>query len=71
LTVSVDHDREPAGHWSARVSVDPAGAVVLIEGRGTAPPRRPAPPPPRGRARPHEPFATQARRRSVISTSAS
>ncbi|MEU4898795.1 sigma-70 family RNA polymerase sigma factor [Streptomyces sp. NPDC044780] len=44
ITVSVDHDREPAGHWSARVTVAPAGAVVLIEGRGTTPDPTPTPP---------------------------
>ncbi|NIY67230.1 BACON domain-containing protein [Streptomyces malaysiensis] len=48
ITVSVDHGREPAGHWSARVSVDPAGAVVRIEGRGTAPDPTPTPTDPSG-----------------------
>ncbi|MFE0509350.1 hypothetical protein [Streptomyces sp. NPDC058964] len=37
IKVYVDHLREPAGHWSARVAVAPAGAVVSIEGYGTAP----------------------------------
>ncbi|MFF5589946.1 BACON domain-containing protein [Streptomyces hygroscopicus] len=46
ITVSVDHDREPAGHWRARVTVDPAGAVVLIEGRGPAPEPTATPPDP-------------------------
>ncbi|MCC4319918.1 BACON domain-containing protein, partial [Streptomyces malaysiensis] len=48
ITVSVDHGREPARHWSARVSVDPAGAVVRIEGRGTAPDPTPTPTDPSG-----------------------
>ncbi|WP_246495673.1 BACON domain-containing protein [Streptomyces zagrosensis] len=34
LTVSVDHDLEPAGPWVARVSVAPTGSVVIIEGEG-------------------------------------
>ncbi|MFJ6691521.1 hypothetical protein [Streptomyces sp. NPDC091294] len=42
VRVYVDHLREPSGHWSARVSVSPAGAVVAIEGYGPAPaPSRP------------------------------
>ncbi|MFF0590683.1 hypothetical protein ACFYWD_32475 [Streptomyces sp. NPDC003781] len=48
VRVYVDHLREPSGHWSARVSVSPAGAVVAIEGYGPAPSRpgttRPDPP---------------------------
>ncbi|WP_320784567.1 BACON domain-containing protein, partial [Streptomyces sp. CRN 30] len=35
--VYVDHLREPSGHWHARVAVGPVGAVVSIEGHGTAP----------------------------------
>ncbi|MEU5401178.1 hypothetical protein ABZ348_18025 [Streptomyces sp. NPDC005963] len=42
LTVTVDRSREPVGAWRARVSVAPAGATVLIEGRGS--PVRPEPP---------------------------
>ncbi|KUL37572.1 BACON domain-containing protein [Streptomyces regalis] len=37
IKVYVDHLREPSGHWSARVAVSPAGALVSIEGYGTAP----------------------------------
>ncbi|MFC6064633.1 RNA polymerase sigma factor [Streptomyces ochraceiscleroticus] len=44
IRVYVDHDREPAGYWRARVSVEPAGAVITIEGRGAT---RPAPGGPR------------------------
>nr|WP_260682563.1 hypothetical protein [Streptomyces lividans] len=51
VRVYVDHLREPSGRWSARVAVSPAGAVVAIEGYGTAPaPSRPGPAPrPAGR----------------------
>ncbi|MEU0374023.1 hypothetical protein ABZ070_27970 [Streptomyces sp. NPDC006283] len=49
LYVVVDHSREPAGPWRARVGVDPSGAVVSIRGHGattpTAPPSSPAPDP--------------------------
>lgn len=37
IKVYVDQLREPSGYWSARVAVSPAGAVVSIEGYGTAP----------------------------------
>ncbi len=37
IKVYVDHLREPSGHWTARVAVSPAGAVVSIDGYGTAP----------------------------------
>ncbi|MEU9384291.1 hypothetical protein AB0D38_26395, partial [Streptomyces sp. NPDC048279] len=46
VKVYVDHLREPAGHWSARVAVAPAGAVVSIDGYGTAPPVKRGPTPP-------------------------
>ncbi|CAM5388705.1 BACON domain-containing protein OS=Streptomyces antimycoticus OX=68175 GN=SSPO_046830 PE=4 SV=1 [Streptomyces antimycoticus] len=58
ITVSVDHGREPAGHWSARVSVDPAGAVVLIEGRGASPEPTPAPTDSSGNPTPTDPPPT-------------
>ncbi|MEV0602023.1 sigma-70 family RNA polymerase sigma factor [Streptomyces sp. NPDC050315] len=47
IRVYVDRDREPAGYWRARVAVEPAGAVITIEGRGapTAPPSSPTPTP--------------------------
>ncbi|MEV0115493.1 hypothetical protein AB0H77_19980 [Streptomyces sp. NPDC050844] len=46
IRVYVDHDREPAGHWSARVSIAPAGAIVSIDGYGRATgPTTPAPRP--------------------------
>jgi DNA-directed RNA polymerase specialized sigma24 family protein len=37
VKVYVDHLREPSGHWTARVAVSPVGAIVSIEGYGTAP----------------------------------
>lgn len=37
IKVYVDQLREPSGHWNARVAIAPAGAVVSIEGYGTAP----------------------------------
>ncbi|MEV7090812.1 hypothetical protein AB0O07_33975 [Streptomyces sp. NPDC093085] len=40
VRVSVDHAREPAGPWSARVALYPAGQAVRIQGYGA----RPAPP---------------------------
>jgi hypothetical protein len=44
VKVFVDHLREPAGHWRARVAVAPAGAVVTIDGHGPVPtPPRPQP----------------------------
>ncbi|MEU0229843.1 MULTISPECIES: hypothetical protein [unclassified Streptomyces] len=50
IAVRVDHAREPAGAWSARVGVDPSGAVVRITGAGRSDPREvfhPAPDVPR------------------------
>ncbi|MET9891663.1 hypothetical protein ABZZ47_15820 [Streptomyces sp. NPDC006465] len=41
IKVYVDHLREPVGHWSARVSISPAGAVVTIAGYGKAGPSHP------------------------------
>ncbi|MEU2714672.1 hypothetical protein [Streptomyces sp. NPDC007205] len=45
IKVYVDHLREPSGHWHAQLAISPAGAVVSVDGYGTAPTRRPAPPP--------------------------
>ncbi|MFD8392201.1 hypothetical protein ACFV2N_24180 [Streptomyces sp. NPDC059680] len=45
IKVYVDHLREPSGHWHAQVAISPAGTVVTIDGYGTAPTRRPTPPP--------------------------
>ncbi|WP_030599570.1 BACON domain-containing protein [Streptomyces fulvoviolaceus] len=52
IKVYVDHLREPAGYWTARVAISPAGAVISIEGYGPAPtpsdpgPTAPSDPPP-------------------------
>ncbi|MCB5911451.1 BACON domain-containing protein [Streptomyces pinistramenti] len=44
VTVYVDRDREPVGHWRTRVVLDPGGAALTIEGHGTkAPGGGPAP----------------------------
>ncbi|MGX1884588.1 BACON domain-containing protein [Streptomyces sp. NPDC055287] len=46
LYVSVDHEREPAGPWRARIGIDPAGAVIAVRGHGrTTPPPNPDPRP--------------------------
>ena len=49
IKVYVDHLREPSGAWTARVAISPAGAVVTIQGYGTAPtpagPGKPTSPP--------------------------
>ncbi|MQY36307.1 hypothetical protein SRB17_43060 [Streptomyces sp. RB17] len=45
IKVYVDHLREPSGHWHAQVAISPAGAVVTIDGYGTAPTHHPTPPP--------------------------
>ncbi|MFF8394148.1 hypothetical protein [Streptomyces sp. NPDC016172] len=56
IKVYVDHLREPAGPWRAQVAVAPVGAVVHIEGYGTAPgPTGPGPRP----SGPGEPTPTQ------------
>lgn len=43
VTVAVDHDREPEGPWSGRVTFAPSGTSVTISGSGPAP--SPSPPP--------------------------
>ncbi|WP_220450191.1 BACON domain-containing protein [Streptomyces alboniger] len=46
VRVYVDHAREPAGHWRARVAIAPSGAAISIEGYGDGrPPGRPGPGP--------------------------
>ncbi|MET8742963.1 hypothetical protein [Streptomyces sp. NPDC004728] len=54
LHVLVDHRREPAGPWSARIALAPSGSAVVIRGRGT-PPLTPGGP---GRPVPADPSAT-------------
>ncbi|WP_202539720.1 MULTISPECIES: sigma-70 family RNA polymerase sigma factor [unclassified Streptomyces] len=34
IRVYVDHDREPAGHWSARIGIAPSGAAISLSGYG-------------------------------------
>ncbi|MFE7657017.1 hypothetical protein ACFU6M_29700, partial [Streptomyces bottropensis] len=48
IKVYVDQLSEPAGHWTAEVSLAPSGAVVTIEGYGPVPtpPVDPRPTPP-------------------------
>ncbi|MET8298444.1 sigma-70 family RNA polymerase sigma factor [Streptomyces sp. NPDC005180] len=47
LRITVDAEAQPVGAWSARVGVDPGGAVVSIQGRGRpAPDPDPTPPAP-------------------------
>ncbi|MCA6092356.1 sigma-70 family RNA polymerase sigma factor [Streptomyces sp. SCA3-4] len=63
VTVYVDHGREPAGRWSARVAVAPGGSVVTIEGCGAAPQpspssAHPSTPPPSAPAPTPEPSRT-------------
>ncbi|UQT57151.1 hypothetical protein M4V62_19730 [Streptomyces durmitorensis] len=64
IRVYVDHAREPAGHWSARVSVAPSGAIVSIDGYGngsgrpTRPGPRPTPTPPKPTPTPSTPDPT-------------
>ncbi|QJS14386.1 BACON domain-containing protein [Streptomyces argyrophyllae] len=66
VKVYVDHLREPSGHWHAQVAVAPAGAVVSIDGYGTAPSRptpphaSPTPPSSPPSTPPTEPPATQS-----------
>ncbi|MFE6978311.1 hypothetical protein [Streptomyces sp. NPDC057682] len=54
VRVLVDHVREPAGYWTARIAVAPSGAVVALHGYGGAAPSVP-PPSPSGPSRPHPP----------------
>ncbi|MGR4852154.1 BACON domain-containing protein [Streptomyces sp. LARHCF252] len=57
IKVYVDHLREPSGPWQAQVAVAPVGAVVHIEGFGTAP--TPSDPGPGPDPRPSEPPPTE------------
>ncbi|MET8475479.1 hypothetical protein ABZY90_35860 [Streptomyces sp. NPDC006422] len=34
ISVYVDHYREPRGHWTAHVGIDPSGAVISLDGYG-------------------------------------
>ncbi|MEJ8636530.1 BACON domain-containing protein [Streptomyces sp. MS2.AVA.5] len=44
IYVTVDRAREPVGAWSARVGVDPSGAVISVRGHGRPHPPTPHPP---------------------------
>ncbi|MCB5170308.1 sigma-70 family RNA polymerase sigma factor [Streptomyces bambusae] len=43
VRITVDPRGEPAGYWTARIGIDPAGAVISVEGRGKTPPDPPGP----------------------------
>ncbi|MFB7931169.1 hypothetical protein ACFC4C_18915 [Streptomyces sp. NPDC056039] len=59
IKVYVDHLREPSGPWHAQVAIAPVGAVVHIEGFGTAPtPADPGPDPHPSDPPPHQPDPT-------------
>ncbi|MFG2831623.1 sigma-70 family RNA polymerase sigma factor [Streptomyces sp. NPDC048434] len=62
ITVYIDHDREPSGHWRARIAIDPGGTSVTMKGYGTtgpAPgPQRPTPAKPKPTPRPSHPAPT-------------
>ncbi|MET9550934.1 hypothetical protein ABZY36_37440 [Streptomyces sp. NPDC006627] len=47
IQVYVDHNREPSGHWRARVAIAPSGAVISIDGYGDGRPSTPPGPGPR------------------------
>lgn len=55
LRIVVDPEAQPVGAWTARVGVDPGGAVVSVRGRG-----RPAPTPPRPTPPSPSPTPTEA-----------
>ncbi|MER5281241.1 hypothetical protein ABT025_36755 [Streptomyces sp. NPDC002809] len=56
VRVLVDHGREPAGYWTARIAVAPSESVVVMHGYGgRAPSASPRPPAPSGPAHSHPP----------------
>ncbi|MDG9704388.1 sigma-70 family RNA polymerase sigma factor [Streptomyces sp. DH37] len=62
VTVAVDRTREPAGAWTARITVTPAKAVITLHGHGGAPAPsepRPSEPPAPVEPRPSEPPAPE------------
>ncbi|MFD6231572.1 hypothetical protein ACFWFZ_32635 [Streptomyces sp. NPDC060232] len=61
LHITVDSEAQPVGAWTARVGVDPAGAVVSIRGRGrpaSTPTAQPEPTPPASPSPPPSPTPT-------------
>ncbi|GAA1014778.1 hypothetical protein STXM2123_2384 [Streptomyces sp. F-3] len=70
IRVYIDHLHEPSGPWSARVTIAPAGAVVLLHGRGIAPgPVHSAPASPAGPSPAPDPWPTPSRSASASPTS--
>ncbi|MFH0252225.1 hypothetical protein ACG5V6_29035, partial [Streptomyces chitinivorans] len=60
FTVTVDRSREPAGAWTARISIAPAKAVITLQGHGAEAPARPRPSePPEPEPGPSEPPAPE------------
>ncbi|QHC26124.1 RNA polymerase sigma factor [Streptomyces sp. GS7] len=68
ITVYVDHDREPEGHWKSKIAIEPGGTVVALEGRGVTEPAPgpgrpspggPTPAPPHPAPGPGRPTPTQ------------
>lgn len=51
----VDHTREPAGPWTARIALYPTGSVVRIDGYGALPPSSDQPGTPGGSGKPGHP----------------
>ncbi|MGK5532596.1 BACON domain-containing protein [Streptomyces sp. URMC 129] len=45
IQITVDHAREPSGPWQGRITIDPAAAVITVEGEGPAAPEPSGPPP--------------------------
>ncbi|MFP8908477.1 BACON domain-containing protein, partial [Streptomyces atacamensis] len=43
FAVTVDRSREPAGAWTARISIAPAKAVITLQGHGAEAPAEPRP----------------------------
>ncbi|AOP51657.1 BACON domain-containing protein [Streptomyces lydicus] len=56
ITVYVDHDREPTGHWRARIAIEPGGTAVTLDGYGA-----PGPAPGPHRPAPHHPVPSPTR----------
>ncbi|WP_101258034.1 BACON domain-containing protein [Streptomyces barkulensis] len=60
FTVTVDRSREPAGAWTARISIAPAKAVITLRGHGAEAPAQPRPSePPEPEPGPSEPPAPE------------
>ncbi|WP_052847124.1 BACON domain-containing protein [Streptomyces avicenniae] len=59
VEVTVDPGREPAGPWQGRITVEPAAAVITVEGGGAPEPGpSPSEPPPAEPEEPAEPTPT-------------